>query len=469
MKIKSGLLKEYAAFLSFLARLADLIAIFLAACTAHLIHFGNMHFSAHYIIIVVAVILLVLIIFPLFGIYSSWRGVSIGHEIHRLSLAWGITWIGMALLEVVTHTKHTHSSYWLLLFIVAGWIYLALVRVGLRKLTFFLRKNGLNRRDIVILGAGELGCAVVKKLQDSAWTGLYASGFFDDNLNLQGKTIENVPVIGSLDDLESFIQQHVVDEVWLALPLRAEKKVRDIVRKLGLYPNIMIRFVPDVFSFDLLNQTINEVAGIPVLNLNQSPMVGWNRLIKAIEDRILGIIILILISPLMLTIAAIIKFTSKGPVFFTQQRHGWDGQSIVVYKFRSMYLHNDQEVKQATREDDRITPIGRFLRRTSLDELPQFINVVQGRMSIVGPRPHAIVHNEKYKTLIISYMQRHKVKPGITGWAQVNGWRGETDTLEKMEKRVEYDLYYIENWSLFFDIRIILLTVIRGFINKNAY
>ncbi len=234
---------------------------------------------------------------------------------------------------------------------------------------------------------------------------------------------------------------------------------------------LKIRLVPDIFGFQLLNYSMSEIAGIPVLDINASPMEGINRLIKAIEDRVLALVILVLISPLVLVIAIMVKLSSPGPVLFKQKRHGWDGKPINVYKFRTMVVHEDVEgqVTQASKNDKRVTRIGAFLRRTSLDELPQFYNVLQGRMSIVGPRPHAMAHNELYKDQVEAYMQRHRVKPGITGWAQINGWRGETDTLDKMQRRVEYDLYYIENWSLWLDLKIIFLTIFKGFVHKNAY
>jgi putative colanic acid biosynthesis UDP-glucose lipid carrier transferase len=213
------------------------------------------------------------------------------------------------------------------------------------------------------------------------------------------------------------------------------------------------------------------VAGLPVLNFSITPMMGINRLVKTLEDRILAFLLLLLISPLMFIIAIGVKLSSPGPAIFKQRRHGWDGKPITVYKFRTMKVHREEkgQITQASKNDSRITPFGAFLRRTSLDELPQFINVLQGQMSIVGPRPHAIEHNEQYKRLINDYVRRHKVKPGITGWAQVNGWRGETNILEKMQKRIEYDLWYIENWSLWFDLKIILLTVFKGFVGQNAY
>ena len=234
---------------------------------------------------------------------------------------------------------------------------------------------------------------------------------------------------------------------------------------------VTTRLLLNIFNLMLLNHSITDIAGYPVLNIRTSPMRGINRFIKALEDRALALIILVLISPLLALISLAVKLTSQGPVFFKQQRLGWDGKIIKVYKFRTMYQHQEVngKVTQAKANDARITPLGRFLRRTSLDELPQFINVLQGRMSIVGPRPHALAHNDEYKYKIHTYMQRHYVKPGITGWAQINGWRGETDTLDKMQKRIDYDLYYINHWSLWFDLKIIFLTFFRGFTHNNAY
>jgi Undecaprenyl-phosphate glucose phosphotransferase len=232
-----------------------------------------------------------------------------------------------------------------------------------------------------------------------------------------------------------------------------------------------IRLVPDLFSIRLINHGISQAFGMTMLDLSTSPVTGWVWLAKGLEDRLLSFAILVLISPLMLIIALAVKLTSPGAVLFKQKRHGWNGSVINVYKFRTMYVQDEDEtqVTQATRDDPRITPLGRILRRTSLDELPQFINVLQGRMSIVGPRPHAVAHNEHYKELVPRYMLRHKVKPGITGWAQVHGFRGETDTLEKMEKRVEYDLHYIEHMSLWLDLQIIIMTLYKGFWSRNAY
>ncbi|MDU3077058.1 MAG: undecaprenyl-phosphate glucose phosphotransferase, partial [Mixta calida] len=225
-----------------------------------------------------------------------------------------------------------------------------------------------------------------------------------------------------------------------------------------------------IFTFNILQSRTEEINGVPVVPLFETPMNGINMVLKRIEDIVVSSCILLFISPALLTIAALVKFTSPGPVIFRQVRYGMDGKPIKVWKFRSMsVMENGDTVTQATKGDARITPIGRILRSTSLDELPQFINVLKGDMSIVGPRPHAVAHNEQYRSIIQGYMLRHKVKPGITGWAQINGWRGETDTLEKMEKRIEFDLQYIRDWSIMLDLRIIFLTIFKGFISKTAY
>ncbi len=231
-----------------------------------------------------------------------------------------------------------------------------------------------------------------------------------------------------------------------------------------------IYFVPDIFLFDLIQANISTIKGIPIVAVCESPFVGINGTIKRISDVVLSFLILLLIAPLMLLIAIGVKLSSRGPVLFKQGRYGLDGKEIVVYKFRSMTVMEDgEQVNQATRNDPRITRFGSFLRKTSLDELPQFINVLQGRMSIVGPRPHAVSHNEIYRSLIKGYMIRHKVKPGITGWAQVNGFRGETETIEKMQARIDYDLDYLRNWSLFLDLSIIFKTICVVIKGKNAY
>ena len=335
-----------------------------------------------------------------------------------------------------------------------------------------MRSKGWNERRVIIIGAGDLGEKLAETVQQALWTGFRIIGVFDDNASDKPKQIAGISVLQMPSDIGAYLslQTKPIDEIWLALPLGAEARVKELLHELR-HHTISIRFVLDFFGMDLLNHSITDLAGFPTLNLNASPMVGINRVTKAIEDRIVAAVILLCISPLLILIAIGVKLTSHGPILFKQRRHGCDGRIIKVYKFRTMYVHREEKGKitQARPNDQRITPFGKFLRQSSLDELPQFFNVLQGRMSIVGPRPHALSHNDFYKDSIKAYMQRHKVKPGITGWAQINGWRGETETLEKMQKRIEYDLYYIENWSLAFDVKIILLTFFRGFTDKNAY
>lgn len=317
----------------------------------------------------------------------------------------------------------------------------------------WMRTQDAGQTSVLLVGAGKARQAVTHRLRTSAWSGfkLVASAGLQD-----------------LPEIEEAIGAHQPEEVWICPVANNMHGVAEVLDALR-FSTANIRFVPDMSDFLLLNNGVSVVLGIPMLDISHSPMSGVNALLKWLEDKLLASLILLLISPVLLLVALAVKLTSKGPVIFRQKRHGWNGEIIWVYKFRSMYVHQEEGVTQATKGDKRITPIGRFLRVSSLDELPQFINVLQGNMSIVGPRPHAVEHNLHYRDHIPKYMLRHKMKPGITGWAQVNGLRGETDTLPKMEARVAADLYYLENWSLLLDLKIILLTVTKGFFGKNAY
>ena len=293
----------------------------------------------------------------------------------------------------------------------------------------------------------------------------------DSDRELERVSVQGIPVVGTIDDLlaTSSIETRY-DEIYIALPLRAEPRIKQILNALA-DSSITVNFIPDFFSFDLLHSRLTDIGGVPIISVYDSPLNSSGKaLLKRLEDLIISTVIITLISPLLFAIAIAIKITSEGPVIFKQRRYGINGEEITILKFRSMTVCDDgHEITQAKKNDVRLTKIGAFLRRTSLDELPQFFNVIAGTMSIVGPRPHACAHNEQYRKLIPKYMLRHLVKPGITGWAQIHGWRGETDTLDKMEKRVEFDLHYIDNWSLWLDLKIILLTFVKGFINKNAY
>ena len=326
-----------------------------------------------------------------------------------------------------------------------------------------------SRRSAVVVGASALGTKVARALQESDDIGVEFVGYFDDRLDERIDPEAQAKVLGNLGQIADYVVKHGVRDVYITLPLGSQPRIVDLLEQLqGTTASLF--FVPDVFGISIIQGRLQDMNGIPVVGICETPFTGTNELAKRVSDVVLASLILVLISPLMLFIACGVKLSSPGPVIFRQRRNGLDGSEIVVYKFRSMTTQdNGPEVRQATRNDPRVTPFGAFLRRNSLDELPQFFNVLQGSMSIVGPRPHAVTHNEQYRQIIKAYMVRHKVKPGITGWAQVNGHRGETDTIEKMRARVEYDLEYLRNWSLGLDLRIIVSTVRLVFFDRHAY
>lgn len=468
--LPKGLLKEYSGFLAMMMRIMDMVTIFFAGWLAFSLRFGQLLLPPSYLAAMAIAFLLTPVLFSFFNIYASMRGE--GFRKHMVRLVQAVCILGFVLsgLSFFTKSGDVFSRTWFLLWMGIALLFLILFRCSLLLSLRFMRTHGLNERRVVIVGAGELGIKFAATVQQALWTGYRIIAFMDDEAEKKPAFIQHIPVIKTPAEIGEYLMAEQIDEIWLALPLYAEKRVKDILHILCHYP-ITTRFVLNIFSLDLLNHSITDIAGFPVLNIRATPMTGINRLVKALEDRILAALILFIISPLLLLIALGVKLSSKGPVFFKQQRIGWDGRIINVYKFRTMIPHTEDAgtLTQATTADKRVTSFGKWLRKTSLDELPQFINVLQGRMSIVGPRPHALAHDALYKKLIHAYMQRHRVKPGITGWAQVNGWRGETDTLAKMQKRIEYDLYYINNWSFWFDLKIIFLTLLRGFINRNAY
>ena len=446
-----------------LVRLLDVALIVLGGVLIGILHPQT---TDSYPVMVMGVGMLAYILFPSLGVYRSWRGGGLFELLGRVSLAWGLTLlIALAILYVIDYAPLI-SPWWWLYWAMVSAIALALLRVVLYGLLRYLRRRGLNLRRIVLIGTDSGAKNLLERVSHATWSGYEVI----DHIIIPDSSQIHDPQAPPLQRLLKHVAARQVEEVWITAPLRDEHLVRLVMDTLRHHA-VNVRYAPDIFSLRLLNHSVSEVLGVPMLELSATPMTGLNRLIKALEDRLLALLILIGISPLLLLIALAVKLTSPGPILFKQVRHGWDGRQIRIYKFRSMYLHHEPEgrITQATRRDPRITPIGAMLRRTSLDELPQFFNVLQGRMSIVGPRPHALCHNEQYKHQIDHYMLRHRVKPGITGWAQVNGYRGETDTLEKMQRRVEYDLYYIEHWSLWFDLKIIFLTVKHGFINPNAY
>lgn len=461
MLANRGLLKEYASLWSGLLQVVDLLVVGASGFAAGEAYLDpSQVLTQSYVQLIAVALLLAVLLFHKFGFYSAWRNSSLVSEMRTVALGWASVMVALSLFFFLTKSGAEFSRVWAMLWFGLGLLGLLVVRVVLRQFLHWLRRKGYNQRNILIVGKDPLMSDLARRLGQAPWMGLSVVG----HLHLNAETDV------SADSVNADIARLKVDQVWIALPLKDEPLVQTIIAALSMSP-VEIRYVPDLFGFRLFSHSVSEVAGLPVINLSSTPMEGFNRVVKGVEDRVLSALILLLISPLLLCIAIGVKLSSPGPVFFKQQRNGWGGKPIRVLKFRSMVVHKEADgaVTQASKEDARITPLGAFLRRTSLDELPQFWNVLAGDMSIVGPRPHAIAHNNQYKMLVDDYMLRHRVKPGITGWAQINGYRGETDTLEKMQKRVEYDLYYIEHWSLGLDLKIIFLTIFKGFVNKNAY
>ena len=424
-------------------------------------------FPARYQIAILVGMLLTILILSWFQVYRPWRGIRLRQELWTIFLAWGGAIIAMIIIAFFTKTSTDFSRVW-----IAGWwitsgILIIALRVAIRLSLRFARSRGYNQRQVVVAGAGSLGQKIVSRIRSAPWVGLEIIGFFDDNEQLQGQVINGIPVAGKLDDMEMYLQKEDIDQVWIALPLRAETRMKQLMKKILVSTSAEIRFVPDIFEFRLLNFSVSEVVGLPVLNLTDSPMFGIHQLLKAVEDRIIAGLALIILAPIMALIALGVKLSSPGPAFYRQERVSWNGLSFTMLKFRSMPMNAEQSkgAQWATAGDQRTTLFGHFLRRTSLDELPQLINVIKGEMSIVGPRPERPVFIEEFRTEIPDYMQKHLVKAGITGWAQVNGWRGDTD----LGTRIKYDLYYIENWSISLDLKIMIMTVFKGMIHKNAY
>ncbi len=414
------------------------------------------------------------VIFGLVGrftdIYTSWSARPLSDEAIRVTLAWLLTFMSLVFIAFVTKTSEQFSRVVLVAWLIVTPILLISARFILRQIFSRLRKMGVNNRTVAIVGMTQNGLHFAKDLESKPEFGYKVAGFYDDREDRIHKDVLNhYQNLGDFDDMIKSARNGEWDQIYIALPVEARKRMLRLLDQLSDSAT-PVRLLPDFFTTNLLKSKFIEIADNPVLCIYDSPFSADHAFIKRVEDLLVGGIILTLISPILVAIAIAVKATSKGPVLFKQTRYGQKGEKIRVWKFRSMTVCEDGDtVTQATRGDSRYTKIGEFLRKTSLDELPQFFNVLQGTMSIVGPRPHAVAHNEQYRQIIPGYMLRHLVKPGITGWAQINGWRGETNTIHKMRKRIEFDLEYMREWSLWLDMKIIFLTIFRGFTDKNAY
>lgn len=454
---------------AFVSRLFDFLAIIVSGVISFELRFlfDGVYASAEdYYLMVSYGAILSLIVFPWFGVYRSWRGETALHQLKVVLLSWTTVWIVVIVLLFSLKESSEFSRIWLFGWYITTLLIMFIVRRVIYHLLNSMRRRGFNHKKVVVFGAGDLGKEVLSRVHSSDWIGIDVLAMFDDNKNLENTMIDGVPILTSSESLSQYISTNGIDEIWLALPLRAEVRLREIIAQLK-HNIVTIKLLPDIFGMRLINHSVGDMLGLPIVSLSASPMDGTNRFIKAFEDRILAFIILVLIAPIMLLIAIGVKLSSSGPVLFKQERLGWNGEVFTMFKFRSMPvdIEKDTGAIWAKAGEKRATKFGSFLRKTSLDELPQFINVLKGDMSIVGPRPERAVFVDKFKEEIPDYMQKHLVKAGVTGWAQVNGWRGDTD----LTKRIEFDMFYIENWSLWFDLKIIFMTIFKGFVHKNAH
>ena len=402
-------------------------------------------------------------------LYRSWRAGSIKEILfvasmsHVLMITFVVGWM------FISKSSEDYSRVVISLWFGLSWALSCIWRIVMRYLLFILRRNGRNTRSVGIIGANDTSLALVKEISENPETGYVVAGAYDDRQVDRMINSDKFSLLGNVQQAYADIESGKIETVFITLPMTANSRIEEILCVLG-DTKAQVHLVPNFFVYNLLHSRICNVGELQTISVFESPMKGAMNFLKRFEDILLAFIILMIIAIPMIFIAFAVKVTSRGPIIFKQNRYGMDGRKIKVWKFRSMTVTEDGDsVTQAIKNDTRFTPIGGFLRRTSLDELPQFFNVLQGTMSVVGPRPHAVAHNELYRKKVEYYMLRHRIKPGITGWAQVNGWRGETDTVEKMRMRIEYDLDYIKNWSLWLDFKILLFTVFKGFVDKNAY
>ena len=401
-------------------------------------------------------------------LYRSWRSIPFIQQAFATSMVWLSSIVLMLSLAFFTRSADVYPREAALFWFVIVLVLLVVWRIVYRRVLYILRSNNFNTRTALIIGTNESAIALANQFKYNPRHGIRVVGFFDDRD--PSRLDPNIVVQGRVDDALNLAKSALVDNVYISLPLNAEARTQELLERFS-DTTVNVYLIPNFFVYNLLYSRWQEVGDVLTLSVFDSPHLSVNGWLKRIEDLVLSSILIVMLAIPMLLVAIAIKVTSRGPVIFKQYRYGLDGKPFMVFKFRSMTTtDNGPVVKQATRNDARITPLGRFLRSSSIDELPQIFNVFAGTMSLVGPRPHAVAHNEEYRKLIKGYMLRHKVKPGITGWAQVHGFRGETDTIEKMKGRIEYDLDYIRRWSLWLDFKTMFLTVYRRRqINSNAY
>lgn len=455
---------RFTALLDMALPVTDLVCLLGAGVFAYRLRFGEFAMGGEYARTLGLSLLFGLIAFHASSLYQSWRGRALAAEMARVTMVWSAMFIAMIVYGAALSTLDALSRVWWLTWFLLSLASACSLRIGARRMADWLRVRGVDRRTAVIVGGGRDAESIAKTFAKEQWVGIDVLGWFDSPDGHH--YLNDAPQLGSVETLAAYVEQHQVHQIWIALPMSAQAEIARVLALLR-HSTADIKFVPDFFGIRLLNHSVEQIAGLPVINLQQTPLHGGARVVKAIEDRLLALLILLVIAPVMVAIAIAVKLSSPGPVFYRQERVSWNGRTFKMLKFRSMPVDAETATGPvwARSGENRATRVGAFLRRTSLDELPQFLNVLKGDMSIVGPRPERPVFVEKFRDEIPAYMQKHMVKGGITGWAQVNGWRGSTD----LKRRIEYDIFYIQNWSLLLDLRIIVQTVLTGFAGRNAY
>ena len=451
-----------------LYRIIDGIVITATLLVISLLYIGEL--SKFYCLTGLVSALLFVFIAEQIGLYRSHSNFAQWGDLKLITSSWAQTILILLLVAFFAKWTEIYSRV-----VVTSWVLAAPALIlssrviGHQLLKLHYKKHSYKQKAIIV-GVSKAGLRLAKDIEADKSSHLELVGFFDDRDSSRLPVDEkNRKVLGTIAESVEKARKREVRHIYIALPMGEIKRVKQVV---SMFSDTTARvyLIPDLYTYELMQARWRTIGNSPTISIQDTPFYGLSSVLKRLEDIVLSLLILALISPVLLFVAVGVKLSGPGPIIFKQLRYGVDGQAINVWKFRSMVsMDNGPVVKQAVKNDPRITKFGAFIRRTSLDELPQFINVLQGRMSIVGPRPHAVAHNEEYRQIVDKYMLRHKVKPGITGLAQVSGYRGETDTLDKMEKRVEFDLKYIQNWSLLLDLKIIFLTVFKGFVGKTAY
>ncbi|WP_432382717.1 undecaprenyl-phosphate glucose phosphotransferase [Duganella sp. P38] len=452
--------------ISFFQRVLDPLVIMAALYLSAL--FLGTPFTGYLLVLMVMAFFISTSAFEYIDPYRNWRaGNTVGY-VRNVFLGWALTVAILVVLGVCTgfDGNYDRRLFWVWVGVTPFMLLGAHVAAGSLNGT---HEHATGARSVVLIGANNLSLRFARTVEQQPKLMMTVRGYFDDRAEDRWPADMRHPMLGGMGDIAAYVREHSVNMVFISQPISAQPRILKLLEELQ-DTTASVYFLPDIYVFDLVQARFDSVGGMPVIGICESPFTGINALIKRASDLVLGALAVICLLPVMIPVALAVKLSSPGPIIFKQRRYGLNGEEIYVYKFRSMTVtENGDKVVQATKNDQRVTRVGGFLRRSSLDELPQFFNVLQGRMSVVGPRPHAVAHNEQYRKLIKGYMLRHKVKPGITGWAQVHGLRGETETLEKMEARVHYDLEYLRNWSLWLDLWIIARTVLVVLKRENAH